>query len=48
MEGIIYEDADDAVSEKDDFYSTNLLESYVEDDEISPVEEGFMAGYMGS
>lgn len=33
-------------SEKDDFYNKNILESLVEDDEISPYEEAFMSGYM--
>ena len=28
------------------FYDSNELESYVEDDEISGAEEGFMQGYL--
>lgn len=35
-------------SEKDDFYSSNMIEVSIEDDEISAVEEGFMQGYMNS
>ena len=35
-------------SEKDDFYSPNMIEVSIEDDEISAVEEGFMQGYMNS
>jgi len=38
----------DEASEKDDFYSSNMIEGSIEDDEISAVEEGFMQGYMNS
>ena len=32
--------------QEDDFYSEQYLEMYVEDDEISGEEEGFMRGYL--
>ena len=31
---------------EDDFYNEQYLEEYVEDDEISSGEEGFMRGYL--
>ena len=32
---------------EEDFYNAEYLEEYVEDDEISAEEEGFMIGYLG-
>ena len=32
---------------EEDFYNEKRLEEYVEDDEISSEEEGFMIGYLG-
>ena len=32
---------------EEDFYNVEYLESYMEDDEISGGEEGFMIGYLG-
>ena len=32
--------------EEEDFYNEKVLEEYVEDDEISGNEEGFMIGYL--
>jgi len=32
---------------EDDIYNEQYLELYVEDDEISGGEEGFMVGYLG-
>ena len=32
---------------EEDFYSPEYLEGYLEDDEISGMEEGFMLGYLG-
>lgn len=31
---------------EEDFYNVEYLEEYVEDDEISGMEEGFMLGYL--
>lgn len=33
--------------DEEDFYKVEYLEEYVEDDEISGLEEGFMVGYLG-
>lgn len=32
---------------EEDFYKVEYLEEYMEDDEISSEEEGFMIGYLG-
>jgi hypothetical protein len=32
--------------EEEDFYNTSFLEEYVDNDEISGEEEGFMVGYL--
>lgn len=32
----------------DDIYDDNYIEELLEDDEISPEEQGFMMGYNGS
>ena len=32
--------------EEEDFYNEKMLEEFVEDDEISGMEEGFMIGYL--
>lgn len=32
--------------EEEDFYKPEYLEGYVDDDEISGMEEGFMIGYL--
>ena len=34
-------------SEGEDIYSREMITELVEDDEISPVEQGFMEGYLG-
>jgi len=31
---------------EDEFYSEDRMEALIEDDEISPAEEGFMMGYL--
>jgi len=31
---------------EEDFYNEKFLEAYMEDDEISSIEEGFMRGYL--
>lgn len=31
---------------EEDFYNPEYLEGYVEDDEISGMEQGFMMGYL--
>ena len=33
--------------DEENFYNAECLEEYVEDDEISAEEEGFMIGYLG-
>ena len=33
-------------NEEEDFYSERYLQEYMEDDEISSMEEGFMMGYL--
>ena len=44
MEKLFEEEHEDDLQE--DFYNVENLESYVEDDEINAVEEGFMIGYL--
>ena len=41
----------DALQEEEasfDIYNIEITEEYLDDDEISPAEEGFMAGYLDS
>ena len=38
-----HESSDDS---EEDFYDEKFLEAYMEDDEISSIEEGFMMGYL--
>lgn len=38
---------EDSNESEEDFYNEKYLEEYIEDDEISNEEEGFMRGYLG-
>ena len=48
MEEEFFGEITEEASEKDDFYSSKMIEVSIEDDEISAIEEGFMQGYMNS
>ena len=36
------------MNKEEDIYSESGIESHAENDEISPMEGGFMAGYLGA
>lgn len=44
MKKLFEEEHEDDLQE--DFYNIENLEGYIEDDEISAMEEGFMIGYL--
>lgn len=44
MKKLFEEEHEDDIQE--DFYNIENLEGYIEDDEISAMEEGFMIGYL--
>ena len=46
MESALYETEQENGVLEEDFYSTNMIESYLEDDELSRGEEAFMIGYI--
>lgn len=42
----VYEDHE--TKEEPDIYTEEGIDEYVDDDSISPTEEGFMIGYLGA